>query len=129
MVSLSAGKAYIHHFSCILAHLSPQTLKSTRRDNRLTSLQGLSGLPNLRELRLDINHLTSLHELTSLPSLVELSANTNHISALPEGFAAALMAPSDPPTANSTNPVLGGGSVESTVASVSYTHLTLPTKA
>lgn len=52
---------------------------------------GLSGLPNLRELRLDINHLTSLHELQSLPSLVELSANTNHIRALSDGFAAGLM--------------------------------------
>lgn len=65
----------------------------TRRDNRLSSLQGLSGLPDLRELRLDINHLTSLHELKNLPSLVELSANTNHIRVLPEGFAAGLMPP------------------------------------
>lgn len=61
------------------------------RDNRLSSLVGLSGLPNLRELRLDINHLTSLHELQSLPSLVELSANTNHIRELSDGFAAGLM--------------------------------------
>lgn len=64
---------------------------SSRRDNRLSSLQGLAGLPNLRELRLDINHLTSLRELRSLPSLVELSANTNHIQELPDGFAAGLM--------------------------------------
>ncbi|CAM9235998.1 unnamed protein product, partial [Laminaria digitata] len=84
-------------------------------DNRLTSLRGLSGLPHLRELRLDINNLTSLHELTSLPSLVELSANTNHIRVLPEGFAAALMAVPDPPTANSTKPLIDSGSVESAV--------------
>lgn len=63
------------------------------RDNRLTSLEGISGLPNLRELRLDINQLTSLHDLTMLPSLVELSANTNHITSLPAGFAAGLVRP------------------------------------
>lgn len=61
------------------------------RDNRLSSLQGLSGLPSLRELRLDINHLTSLHELRALPSLTELSANSNHIRELDEDFAVNLM--------------------------------------
>lgn len=65
------------------------------RDNRLSSLEQLSGLPSLRELRLDINHLTSLHELKQLPALIELSANTNHIRELPEGFAASLMSPQD----------------------------------
>lgn len=59
-------------------------------------MEGLSGLPSLRELRLDINHLTSLHELKQLPALVELSANTNHIRELPDGFAAGLMSPQDP---------------------------------
>lgn len=59
----------------------------------MSSLEGLSGLPSLRELRLDINHLTSLHELKQLPALVELSANTNHIRELPEEFAAGLMSP------------------------------------
>lgn len=68
----------------------------TRRDNRLSSLRGLSGLPNLRELRLDINHLTSLHELENLPALVELSANTNHIRELPAGFAACLLSTAAP---------------------------------
>lgn len=67
-----------------------------RRDNRLSSLRGLSGLPNLRELRLDMNHLTSLHELTDLPALVELSANTNHIRELPEGFATGLLSSTTP---------------------------------
>lgn len=62
----------------------------------MSSLQGLSGLPCLRELRLDINHLTSLHELKRLPALVELSANTNHIQELPEGFAVGLMSADDP---------------------------------
>lgn len=51
----------------------------------------MSGLPNLRELRVDINYLTSLHELEALPALVELSANTNHIRELPDGFAARLL--------------------------------------
>lgn len=102
----------LHFF---LFSLLRKPYKLTRRDNRLTSLKGLSGLPNLRELRLDINHLTSLHELTSLPSLVELSANTNHIRELPEGFAAALMAPSDPTTASSTKPLVAGGSAGSAV--------------
>lgn len=68
----------------------------SHRDNRLSSLQGLSGLPCLRELRLDINHLTSLHELKRLPALVELSANTNHIQELPKGFAIGLMSAEDP---------------------------------
>lgn len=62
----------------------------------MSSLEGLSGLPSLRELRLDINHLTSLHELKQLPALVELSANTNHIRELPEEFAIGLMSPQDP---------------------------------
>lgn len=62
----------------------------------MSSLQGLSGLPSLRELRLDINHLTSLRELKQLPGLVELSANTNHIRELPEEFAAGLGSPQDP---------------------------------
>lgn len=68
-------------------------VREPRRDNRLSSVDGLSGLPSLRELRLDINHLTSLHELERLPALVELSANTNHIRELPDGFAAGLMSP------------------------------------
>lgn len=116
MVSLYARQGDTHAFQFDF-ELSPfrKPFKMKRRDNRLTSLKGLSDLPNLRELRLDINHLTSLHELTFLPSLVELSANTNHIRALPEGFAAALMAPSDPPTANSTHPHTGGGSEQSAV--------------
>lgn len=67
-----------------------------RRDNRLSSLPGLSGLPNLRELRLDINHITSLHELQDLPALVELSANINHIREIPEGFAAGLLSSTTP---------------------------------
>lgn len=69
----------------------PRLFCTLCRDNRLSSLEGLAGLSNLRELRLDINHLTSLHELRSLPALVELSANTNHIKELPERFAAGLM--------------------------------------
>lgn len=93
---------------CNLAEIPPSTacpsikttrtvvIREPRRDNRLSSVEGLSGLPSLRELRLDINHLTSLHELKQLPALVELSANTNHIRELPDGFAAGLMSPQDP---------------------------------
>lgn len=61
------------------------------RDNRLSSLKGLSHLLNLRELHLDINHLTSLHDLQGLPGMVELSANSNYIRELPQDFAARIM--------------------------------------
>lgn len=84
-----------HNFNpCRLWLVRPSL--SMCRDNRLSSLRGLSGLPNLRELRLDINHLTSLHELQNLPALVELSANTNHIRELPAGFAACLLSTAAP---------------------------------
>ncbi|CAM9589051.1 unnamed protein product, partial [Choristocarpus tenellus] len=60
------------------------------RDNCISSLEGLAGLTQLQELRLDINQLTSLKGLHTLPSLTELSAKTNHITSLPDRFGAGL---------------------------------------